>query len=91
MVLLLLRTFENIVVLGIVKGLSNYWYWYWVLLRLFMNIGIGYCLGLIKKLILGIVKASLEILGIGIGKKSGIAQVCHATQTIQTLTINLRM
>ena len=59
--------------LGIVKGLSKNWYWYWVLLRLFINIavGIGYCQGLIKKLVLvlGIVKASLEILGIGIGVK----------------------
>ena len=40
-------------------------------------IGIGYCSGLIIKLVLvlGIVKTSLKILGIGIGvKKSCIAQ-----------------
>ena len=45
-----------VLVLGIVKGLSKYWYL--VLLRPFMKIG-------------GIVKASLEILGIGIGVKKG--------------------
>ena len=60
-----------VLILGIVKGLSKYWYW--VLLRPFMNIGIGigYCKGFFKKLVLvlGIVKASLEILGIGIGVK----------------------
>ena len=60
-----------VLVLGIAKSLSKNWYCYWVLLRLFMNIaiGIGYCSGLIIKLVLvlGIVKTSLEILGIGIG------------------------
>ena len=43
-------------------------------------IGIGYCSGLIIKLVLvlGIVKTSLKILGIGIGvKKSCIAHVCY--------------
>ena len=67
-------------VLGIVKGLSKYWYWYWALLRLFMNItiGIGYCQGLIIKLVLGIVKASLKILGIGIGVKKVVLLMSDA-------------
>ena len=44
-------------VLGIVK--TNHEYWYWVLLRTHQKL----------VLVLGIVKASLEILGIGIGVK----------------------
>ena len=61
MVLLLLRTFENI------------------------GIGIGYCQGLIQKLVLvlGIVKASLEILGIGIGVK----KVVLLRSAMQLLTL----
>ena len=46
-----------VLVLGIVKTLHEYWYWYWVLLRSLQKLA----------LVLGIVKASLEILGIGIG------------------------
>ena len=47
--------------LDIVKTFHEYWYWYWVLLRSFKKL----------ILILGIVQASLEILGIGIGVKKG--------------------
>ena len=46
-------------VLGIVKTLHEYWYWYWVLLKPLQKL----------VLVLGIVKASLEKLGIGIGVK----------------------
>ena len=51
-----------VLVLGIVKTVQcvhEYWYGYWVLLRAHEKL----------VLVLGIVKASLEILGIGIGVK----------------------
>ena len=47
------------------------WQFFWDI-----GISIGWYWGVFKILVLGIVKASLEILGIGIGVKSGIAQVC---------------
>ena len=46
-----------VLVSGIVKTVHEYCYWYWELLRTHHKIGIG------------IVKASLKILGIGIGVK----------------------
>ena len=72
------------------------------MLKVFQNIGIGYCSGPFKVLVLvkgivkghskklvlvlGIVKASLEILGIGIGEKSGIGHVCYSQWFIQIWT-----
>ena len=53
--------------IGIVKDFSKYWYWYWVLLRAVQSIGIGKCQDPSIILVLGIVKASLEILGIDSG------------------------
>ena len=70
-----------VLVLGIVKTLHEYWYWYWVLLRLIKNL----------VLVLGIVKASLEILGIGIGVKKVVLLRSAATSIPQILLLSTNL
>ena len=61
-----------VLVLGIVKTVHEYWYWYWVLLRTHQKL----------VLVLGIVKASLEILGICIGVKKVVLLMSDADQPL---------
>ena len=65
-----------VLVLGIVKTVHEYWYWYWVLLRTHQKL----------VLVLGIVKASLEILGIGIGVKKVVLLMSAVVFPLKLLT-----
>ena len=55
--------------IGIVKGFSKYCYWYWALLRAFQSIGLGieYCYGLFRILVL-VLSRAFQILVLGIVK-----------------------